>query len=165
MKWLLDVGAIVKHGATWQVRDQTVDQTRVPPTLRGLLQARLDALSPAERATLQRAAVVDGCSGMPLSTAWPASQGGRARRAVDGEALEQMRAREVVYERPHSAFEETREFFFKHTLLRDVTYDSVLKAHRLSYHAPSPDGWSRPPSGAAARSVRRTHRRSLRPGR
>ncbi len=40
-----------------------------------------------------------------------------------------------MYERPHSAFDETREFFFKHTLLRDVTYDSVLKSHRLTYHA------------------------------
>ena len=58
VKWLLDAGVITKNGATWQVRDQRVDQAHVPPTLRGLLQARLDALSPAERATLQRAAVV-----------------------------------------------------------------------------------------------------------
>ena len=136
VKWLLDAGVIIKDGATWQVRDQTVDQARVPPTLRGVLQARLDALSPPERATLQRAAVVG-------RVFWDAAVDSLAARVRGGrgpggqstaKALEQMRAREVVYERPHSAFDETREFFFKHTLLRDVTYDSVLKAHRLSYH-------------------------------
>ena len=136
VKWLLDAGVIVKNGATWQVRDQTVDQTRVPPTLRGLLQARLDALSPAERTTLQRAAVVgrvfwDAAVDSLARESGAAAPGGQST----AKALEQMRAREVVYERPHSAFEETREFFFKHTLLRDVTYDSVLKVHRLSYHA------------------------------
>jgi class 3 adenylate cyclase/tetratricopeptide (TPR) repeat protein len=136
VKWLLDAGVITKNGETWQVRDQTVDRARVPPTLRGLLQARLDALLPPERATLQRAAVVgrvfwDAAVDSLARESGPAGTGGPST----AQALEQMRAREVVYERPHSAFDDTREFFFKHTLLRDVTYDSVLKSHRLTYHA------------------------------
>ena len=137
VKWLLEDGVITKDGETWHVQDHRIDEARVPPTLRSLLQARLDALSPPERATLQRAAVVG-------RVFWDAAVDSLARDSgprlpPDGrstaEALARMRAREVVYERPNSAFDETREFFFKHALLRDVTYDSVLKTHRRSYHA------------------------------
>jgi tetratricopeptide (TPR) repeat protein len=135
IKWLLEAGVITKDGVTWHVQDHQVDRARIPPTLRGVLQARLDSLSPTERVTLQRAAVVGRVfwdtavdslalgNGSPTPPAWPTC-----------EALDHMRAREVVYERPHSTFDDTREFSFKHALLRDVAYDSVLKAHRRMYH-------------------------------
>jgi tetratricopeptide (TPR) repeat protein len=133
--WLLDAGVITRDGEHWHVAEERIDSTRVPPTLKGVLQARLDALSPAEHLTLQRAAVigrvfwadaVDNLSHAPALTS-------HEPPATD-EALDRLRSREVVFQREQSAFEETREFLFKHALLRDVTYDSVLKSHRQTYH-------------------------------
>jgi tetratricopeptide (TPR) repeat protein len=48
--------------------------------------------------------------------------------------LDTLRRREIVYQREVSAFDSAREFLFKHALLRDVAYDSVLRAHRERYH-------------------------------
>ena len=42
----------------WHVLDERLEQAEVPATLRSVLQARLDALSPAERLALQRASVI-----------------------------------------------------------------------------------------------------------
>jgi tetratricopeptide (TPR) repeat protein len=135
IKWLLEAGVITKDGETWHVRDHEANRARIPPTLRGVLQARLDALSPTERVTLQRAAVVGRVFWDTAVDSLAVENGPRAPAAwPTGEALDHMRAREVVYERPHSTFDDTREFSFKHALLRDVAYDSVLKAHRRRYH-------------------------------
>ena len=136
VKWLLDAGVIIKDG-----RDLAGPGPDDRPGPRSP-DAEGPAPGPSRCPLAGRAGDVaagrggrTGVLGCRRRQPGPRLRGGRARRAVDGEALEQMRAREVVYERPHSAFDETREFFFKHTLLRDVTYDSVLKVHRLTYHA------------------------------
>ena len=49
---------IVADGDRWRVEHARLAEARVPPTLTGVLQSRLDALPPAERATLQQASVV-----------------------------------------------------------------------------------------------------------
>ena len=57
--------------------------------------------------------------------------------AVDlpiSDALDQLRGREVVYQREKSAFDHNREFLFKHALLRDVAYEGMLRRHRRTYH-------------------------------
>jgi tetratricopeptide (TPR) repeat protein len=56
-----------------------------------------------------------------------------AREDVES-ALAALQARELVFERYGSAFAGSREFIFKHALLRDVTYESVLKRLRRKYH-------------------------------
>jgi tetratricopeptide (TPR) repeat protein len=45
-----------------------------------------------------------------------------------------LSAKEMVFSHPVSAFEDTQEFYFIHALLRDVTYDNVLKRLRKIYH-------------------------------
>ncbi len=51
-----------------------------------------------------------------------------------GEVLNRLRHRGLVHRRRQSSFAGTGEFVFKHALLRDVTYDSLLKTHRSDYH-------------------------------
>ena len=108
----------------------------VPSTLKGVLQSRLDALSLDERNLLQRASVVgrvfwDRRGGaarrrlpMPTPRTWPARS--TAWRACA--------AGELLLQREVSAFASSREYLFKHALLRDVAYDGVLRAHRERYH-------------------------------
>jgi tetratricopeptide (TPR) repeat protein len=55
---LIDDGVLVPGEESWQLRMERLVPDRVPPTLTGVLQARLDALTAAERDVLQRAAVV-----------------------------------------------------------------------------------------------------------
>ncbi|HEX7958149.1 MAG TPA: tetratricopeptide repeat protein, partial [Pyrinomonadaceae bacterium] len=48
--------------------------------------------------------------------------------------LESLRGKELIYRREASAFAGSGEYTFKHALLRDVTYESVLKRDRREYH-------------------------------
>ncbi|HEX9991309.1 MAG TPA: adenylate/guanylate cyclase domain-containing protein [Acidimicrobiales bacterium] len=135
VKWLVEEGVIDTGGPAWVVHEDRLREVRVPPTLKGVLQARLDALATEERVLLQRAAVIGRVfwddAVEHLAEARPAV-------AVEGspqDVLDRLRRREVIYQRERSSFERTSEFVFKHALLRDVTYDSVLRAQRRAYHA------------------------------
>lgn len=129
--WLIDAGVIVKGEPSWRVERELVGSVLVPSTLRGVLQARLDSLSTDERSLLQRASVV-GRVFWDDAVDWlaPAS----ARPDVGG-TLDELRRRELVFQREVSSFDSAREFLFKHALLRDVAYDGVLRTHRQRYHA------------------------------
>ena len=135
MKWLLEAGVITKDGDVWQVFEERLEQADVPSTLRSVLQARLDALTPSERLALQRASVIgrvfwDNAVESLGADSGPATRGDDAT----DDALDRLRSREVVFQREQSAFEHTREFLFKHALLRDVAYEGVLRRHRRAYH-------------------------------
>ncbi len=49
--------------------------------------------------------------------------------------LRSLRGKELIFRRELSAFVDTSEYVFKHAILRDVTYESVLKRYRKLYHA------------------------------
>jgi tetratricopeptide (TPR) repeat protein len=50
-------------------------------------------------------------------------------------ALQGLRERELIFHRERSGIAGSEEFIFKHNLLRDVTYETVLLRQRRSYHA------------------------------
>ena len=52
---LIDDGVINTEGATWTVQADRLDTLRLPTTLVGLLQARLDALPAAQRQAARQA--------------------------------------------------------------------------------------------------------------
>ena len=128
IKMLIEEGVIITGEGAWRVAAERLADIHVPSTLTGILQARLDGLPAEERATLQRASVVGrlfwdaavdylGGENGALQALWPALQ-----------------RRELVFRREETAFEGTSEYLFKHALLRDVTYESVLKRLRRDYH-------------------------------
>ena len=147
VKWLVDSDVIVTGEGAWHVREGRLSGVHVPPTLRGVLQARIDALSPPEQLVLQRASVIgrvfwdDAVASLDTTS---------TESAATVTALDRLRGREVVYQRPDSAFDGTHEFLFKHAVLRDVTYDSVLRSQRQTYH------------GLAARWLEQTTERNKR---
>jgi tetratricopeptide (TPR) repeat protein len=153
VKWLVEVGVIDTAGPSWQVRTERLTALDVPPTLRAVLQARVDALDERERAVLQRAAVV----GRVFWVGAVRALGERSGRGVPvpGDrvepTLDRLRQREVVFRRERSAFTDDVEFTFKHALLRDVTYDSLLREQRRHLHA-EVASWLQDATGAAGRS-------------
>ena len=126
---LIDDGVIVTHTPTdperWQVVPDKLLKVHVPPTLAGLLQARLDGLPPREKAALQEASVIGNVFwDEPLKRIDPGAL----------EALDGLMRRELTQGRETSAFDGVREYVFKHHLLHQVTYDSVLKRQKREQH-------------------------------
>ena len=58
IKVLIEDGVIVKGEDMWQIVPNMLTQVRVPATLTGVLQARLDRLPATENDVLERAAVI-----------------------------------------------------------------------------------------------------------
>jgi class 3 adenylate cyclase/tetratricopeptide (TPR) repeat protein len=129
VKMLVDDGVIVVEQGAWRLAAERLEDVRVPPTLAGVLQARLDSLPAAEREALQAAAVAGRAF-------WDEAVARLSAMDLDQVAplLAALRGRGLIYRREHSAFAGATEYAFRNQLLRDVTYETVLKRLRGSYH-------------------------------
>jgi class 3 adenylate cyclase len=101
----------------------------VPPTIRALLQARLDTLNQAERTVIERGAVEGKVFHRGAVTAL-APEADRA--GVGGQLLSLMRKEMVRPDRTQIAGDDA--FRFRHLLIRDTAYDSLPKAVRAELH-------------------------------
>jgi len=126
LRMLIDRGAVAAARRPWRVDEERLDARRVPETLVGVLQARLDALPADELAALQQASIVG-------AVFWDAALAELDERAP--RALPSVERRGLVQARPASAFANTAEHAFQHALLHDVTYATVLSAVRREGHA------------------------------
>jgi class 3 adenylate cyclase/tetratricopeptide (TPR) repeat protein len=136
IKMLIEDGVIVTGADRWSVELGRLATAPVPATLTGVLQARLDVLPPSEREILQQAAVVGRIfwSNVVERLRSPdVSQSAQASAPID--RLSALNRKELIFQRPVSSFAETHEYIFKHAILHDVTYESVLKRLRRAYHA------------------------------
>jgi tetratricopeptide (TPR) repeat protein len=106
----------------------------VPPTLTGVLQARLDSLPLEEKTVLQRASVVGRLFWDTAVAQLKAREGSEPEPEVLASLLESIRDRELIFRRERSTFAGAEEYVFKHALLRDVTYETVLLNLRRVYH-------------------------------
>lgn len=134
---LVDQGAIVvdqddaeatDHAGPggWLFRPERMQALKLPTTLVGVLQARLDALPAEERHTAQLASVV----GFRF---WDDSL--LALGAPLPDALHRLLVRELVLRQEPSSLDGLREFTFRHHTLHQVTYESVLKRIKRGLHA------------------------------
>lgn len=134
VKVLIDDGVIITGAEKWQLQRQQLTNIRVPPNITGVLQSRLDRLSAVERATLQRAAVmgrvfwdtaviqINQLADNPISAADTLT------------ALQALEKRELIFSRQTSIFTGSQTYVFKHAILQQVTYESVLLRARPVYH-------------------------------
>ena len=141
VKMLVDDGVIGVGPEVWEVQEERLTELEVPATLTGVLQARLDRLSAYERRAVQQAAVIGRTFwDRALLSMTRADESQPEKLQISGEAeetaaLKVLQAREFVFREPESAFEHTEEYIFKHAILRDVAYETVLKRIRGKYHA------------------------------
>ena len=102
--WLVARGVLVRGPDRWTVAADQVDRLgALPPTLRGVLQARVDALSASERTVLQRASVI----GRVFWDDAVVRLGDDPLDQVEPR-LTDLRVRELIDEREHSTFAGTR---------------------------------------------------------
>ncbi len=126
VKMLIDQGAIRTDGEAgqWRLDAERLRVTRLPPTLTGVLQARLDALEATERLALQEASVIG-----PVFWA-------QALASLDPQADSELPAlvRKALAQARGEADDGLREYAFGHQLLHQVTYDTVLRRLKRELH-------------------------------
>ncbi len=134
IKMLVEDGVIVKSGTEWRLETARLAEVRVPPTLTGVLQARLDLLPAVERTVLQQASVVGRLFWDQAVARINQSAGEGITDAEVEEKLSALRGRELVFQRETSTFADAQEYIFKHNMLREISYESVLRRERRVYH-------------------------------
>lgn len=136
IKMLIDAQVIKPGQETWSINLNRLATVHIPHTLTEVIQARLDNLPAAERTTLQLGAVV-GRIFWDQAIIALASENADERTF---QALNQLKTKDLVFERRPSSFSATREYIFKHHLLREVTYNTMPKRQRTISHL-SAAGW------------------------
>lgn len=122
---LFENGTIVREGEQVRVTRPHAEIS-IPATVEGIVAARIDRLSPEEKSLLQSLAVIGEEFPLPL-----------ARHALGKpenellKSLASLQSAEFIYERPTTA---QTEYIFKHALIHDVAYKSVLQERRKAIH-------------------------------
>jgi class 3 adenylate cyclase/tetratricopeptide (TPR) repeat protein len=125
---LIDSGVLVELDGSW-VATRSLGQLDVPPSISALLTARLDLLSPDERAVIEPASVIG--LGFPSGAVRELVQA--TLQGQVGDHLESMTRKQLVQPTPDPdrALDDHR---FHHILIRDAAYRRSLKRARADLH-------------------------------
>ena len=109
-----------------------ISSIEVPPTVRAVLAARIDALPPAEKRLLQAAAVIGKDVQLTLLRAISGAPDAGPPDASLNAMLEHLQAAEFLF---NTQIFPDLQFTFKHALTHDVAYGGVLHERRREIHA------------------------------
>jgi class 3 adenylate cyclase/predicted ATPase len=123
-KTVAESGVLITEGDHYRV-DGALPPLAIPSTLQDSLMARLDRLAPL-REIVQYAAAI----GREFSRSLLLAAAGCDAAVLDG-ALAQLEASELVF-RAHG--DGDPRYVFKHALVQDAAYDSLLKNRRQTIH-------------------------------
>jgi hypothetical protein len=121
---LFEDGAVVRNGTVRITR--SLSQLRLPPTVQGMLAARVDRLPRPQKDLLQMLAVIGRESRLRL-----VRQVTSADEVLLSQNLAKLCATEFIYEQPVAG---DTEFVFKHALTQEVAYSAVLIERRKLLH-------------------------------
>src|SRR5262249_27757930 len=123
---LVDTGVLEGVRGSYHLA-RPFSSVEVPPTVRSVLAARIDALPGAEKRLLEEAAVIGHEVPFPLLHAICGLAGDRLRGLLDN-----LQAAEFLY--ATQLFPDL-QYTFKHSLTHDVAYSGVLHERRRDIHA------------------------------
>ncbi|MEA2460265.1 MAG: hypothetical protein QOH90_442, partial [Actinomycetota bacterium] len=123
---MIDEEMLVRDGDRWRAA-APLEDVEIPDTVQAVILARLDLLTPTERAVIQHAAVVGRVFWLSAIESLGVSEG------LD-EVMQTLRRRELVVERLTSSMAGETEYIFKHILTRDVAYESIPRRARGPAH-------------------------------
>jgi class 3 adenylate cyclase/tetratricopeptide (TPR) repeat protein len=123
---LVDTGVLEGTRGSYRLA-RPFSSTEVPPTVRSVLAARIDALPAAEKRLLEEAAVIGHDAPLTLLHAICGLTEDKLRGLLDNlQAVEFLYATQLFPD---------LQYTFKHSLTRDVTYSGVLHERRRDIHA------------------------------
>ena len=123
-KTVLESGVVAEAGDAYRLTGPLPDLA-IPSTLQDSLMARLDRAAP-----MREVAQVGACIGRQFSHELLAAVSSLAGGALD-DALRQLADAELVF---RSGTPPSASYTFKHALVQDVAYNSLLKAKRRAFH-------------------------------
>jgi class 3 adenylate cyclase/tetratricopeptide (TPR) repeat protein len=124
IRTLLDLGVLRREGSGYRLVEG-VGRLNVPDTIQGIIMARLDRLGEDGKRTVQLASVI----GRQFLGRLLERVAGLAERLTG--LLDELKDLEIIYElglAPEPAY------IFKHALIQDVAYQSLLKERRRDLH-------------------------------
>ncbi len=132
VRMLVEKGELRPVGDTWTLSDP--DRAQMPLTVQAVISNRIDLLDQTDRAVLQAAAVV----GIHF---WPNAVAAVLGMTVDvvNRSLQRLQQRDLVTEQPGSAMAGQVEYGFRHVLVRDVCYQRLPRAQRVTHHSHTAD--------------------------
>src|SRR5206468_11445535 len=129
---LIESGSLQGSRGTYQLTTP-VARLDVPPSVRGLLGARIDRLAERDKQVLQTAAVIGKEFSEPILRQVLAATAGNAPPDTQlADALATLRTREFLHE---TALYPVAEYSFKHPLTQEVALSSQLQERRRQIHA------------------------------
>jgi tetratricopeptide (TPR) repeat protein len=124
---LIDEGTLVDRDGTWSLIGD-LGATTIPTSIHTLLAARLDGLPGAERALLERAAVI----GREFDAATLEHLSPEPDRAGVRDRLRDLVRKDMI--RPDAGGSGDESFRFRHVLIRNAAYESMPKRVRAELH-------------------------------
>ena len=122
---LIEDGTLEAENGTWKLASKE-SELHVPETVQGVLAARIDRLEPDLKNVLQHAAIIG-------RTFWQELLASLIQQPVD-DHLNKLSDQEFVEKRGRDTVVQDWEWIFRHVLVQDVAYDSVLKQLRRTVH-------------------------------
>ncbi|HKV53605.1 MAG TPA: adenylate/guanylate cyclase domain-containing protein, partial [Candidatus Binataceae bacterium] len=130
---LFEQKILARNGKVILVRP--LEEVRLPPTVEGILAARIDRLPVDEKQLLQTLAVLGREFTLGLVSEMIPAAASNGDSSSGAEAAERMllrlQASDFIYEEP--AWPDTH-YAFKHALTQEVAYNSILSERRRSLH-------------------------------
>jgi class 3 adenylate cyclase/predicted ATPase len=123
---LYEQGFLIRDGVETRRSASLPAELHLPPTVQGILAARIDRLAPDEKALLQQLSVIGRQFPVSLVCQVIAQPEEELYRL-----LASLQHKEFLYEQP--AFPES-EYLFKHALTQEVAYGTVLQEQRKALH-------------------------------
>ncbi|HEY1955369.1 MAG TPA: tetratricopeptide repeat protein [Polyangiaceae bacterium] len=160
---VLEVEDELAEDEKWKIHVDKLASVRLPITVEDAVQARIAALTPAERELLERAATMGAVfwvGGLlatlrqesPPPDLWHEGETEEATRVHA--ILRELRERDYVLRLPDSTFSEDEEYVFKHNLERETLLKLTPPGTARRYHAAVAD-W------LASKEYVKTHEESL----
>ncbi len=125
---LADVGALERVGGSWRF-DHAVE-VEVPPTVEKVILARIDRLAPGPHTALMAASVLGRQFGLPLLEAVTGGNGSVERSLSELQRLDLLRESRRWPE---------PEFRFKHALIQEAAYRTLVGQERTRLHRKAAD--------------------------
>ncbi len=127
VRMLQDRGFLRRDDGAW--RFEASEDLPLPESVQGIVAARLDSLSPEEKALAQDGAVI----GKVFWAGAVAAVGGADRSALE-ERLRTLSRKEFVRRERRSSVAGEEQYIFLHVLVRDVAYGQIPRSSRSTKH-------------------------------
>ena len=121
---LLEKGAIVKKDDEYVLKEESAD-IEIPTTVQGIIAARLDHLEANLKRTMQVASVIGRVFAYRILQSTLGLQGDLKSYLMNLQSLELISEKNIYPD---------LEYIFKHALIQEVAYDSLLPLQKKGFH-------------------------------